>query len=232
MSKAERRSPGPVLAAPSSAPADAFRLLGAGLRIEPRDKETQNGKARRGQVVMVTSVGEAEGKSTVVANLAASFSEVGEKAYVLSCDLRGPGMSHTLGLGDPDRLVEEIQPPNGTSITVRRLVPESEHPRRPGQIIGSDATRAAIAEARAVADVVVLDTPPIGTTSDPALLLSQADAILLVAHAGKTTSDRAAAADEILRRLDAPVAGVVLNAVVKKARRYDAYRVARNEESA
>jgi Mrp family chromosome partitioning ATPase len=54
-------------------------------------------------------------------------------------------------------------------------------------------------------------------------LFPQVDAVLVVAHASRTSIDRADATDEMLRRLDAPVAGIVLNGVNRRSHHYGYY---------
>jgi Mrp family chromosome partitioning ATPase len=56
-----------------------------------------------------------------------------------------------------------------------------------------------------------MDTPAVLTASDAAHLISQADAVLMVARAGQTTVDEAERARELLKRLEAPVVGLALN---------------------
>jgi non-specific protein-tyrosine kinase len=73
----------------------------------------------------------------------------------------------------------------------------------------------ALEEARRFADIVLLDTPPILMVSDAANLISEADAVLLVARARKTTTETAKRTKELLRRLRVPAVGVALNAVTE-----------------
>jgi Mrp family chromosome partitioning ATPase len=223
MSRKELQSPGPVLGAPQSASADAFRLLRAGLR--------SNRVGGPPQVILVTSPGRNEGKTTVATNLAAAYSEVGEKAIILSCDLRDPEIDNQLGVEPSDRLADELRPPGGAPMTVRRFAVAGDKPERPAQILASKGMHQAIAEARRDADVVVIDTPSLLVTSDPALLFPEADAVLVVAHASKTSIDRADVADEMLRRLGAPVAGIVLNGVNKKSHHYGYYYAYRDPKA-
>ncbi|MGH2806421.1 MAG: P-loop NTPase [Actinomycetota bacterium] len=229
MSRKERRSPGPVIAAPQSAAADAFRLLRAGLRS---NLTTGGGRDGGPQVILVTSPGPDEGKTTVATNLAAAYSEAGERAMLLSCDLREPEIEEHLGVEPSGSLVDEIRPPLGTPMTLRRFSVNGDKPHRPARVLSSAEVKNAIQEARLTADVVVIDTSPLTVTSDPALLFPQVDAVLVVAHAGRTSIDRADVTDEMLRRLDAPVAGIVLNGVNHKSHHYGyyyAYRALKEE---
>jgi Mrp family chromosome partitioning ATPase len=233
MSRKELQAPGPVLGAPQSASADAFRLLRAGLRSNLPQRANGNGRLHDAgpKVILVTSPGRNEGKTTVATNLAAAYSEVGERAIILSCDLRDPEIDHQLGVEPSDRLADELRPPAGEPMTLRRFAVAGDKPERPAQILASKGMRQAIADARRDADVVVIDTPSLLVTSDPTLLFPEVDAVLVVAHASKTSIDRADVADEMLRRLDAPVAGIVLNGVNKKSHHYGYYYAYRDPKS-
>ena len=61
-----------------------------------------------------------------------------------------------------------------------------------------------------MADFVLIDAPPLLTTSDAADLARQAEAVLLVVRAGRTSVDAARRSVELLERLGIPVLGAVL----------------------
>jgi Mrp family chromosome partitioning ATPase len=71
--------------------------------------------------------------------------------------------------------------------------------------------RSVVKEARRLAHIVLIDTAPLLAEADAAHLLSDVDAVLVVAREGYTTVDLAERGSDILERLAAPVAGVVLN---------------------
>jgi Mrp family chromosome partitioning ATPase len=71
--------------------------------------------------------------------------------------------------------------------------------------------RRALDEARMNADVVLLDSPPLLTSSDATLLVPRADSVLLVARAGGTSVEQATRTSDLIKRLRAPATGVVIN---------------------
>jgi capsular exopolysaccharide synthesis family protein len=168
---------------------------------------------------LVTSPGPADGKTTVVANLAASFAMRGYRVVILSCDFRRPRIDMLLGVPNGSGLAEALQSPNGaklemkpTSLTGVRMIPSGAPPERPAELLGSEKMRSIIQDARANSDLVLIDSAPILTTSDPADLVQEVDAVLLVARAGRTTPEVGERTGILLKRLGAPVVGVVLNA--------------------
>jgi capsular exopolysaccharide synthesis family protein len=214
-------------ARPASPEADAFRLLGEsvirlpGLNGNGAGPAPGHPGAQRSPAILVTSPGPREGKSTVVANLAAALSEVGKRVMVLSCDFRSPGVHHMFGVGNPQGLADALR--NGgnadgilnghikeTSLRKVRVVTSGAPPSRPSGLLSSDAMRRALDEAREEADVVLLDTPALLTASDAAHLVDEVDAVLVVSRVGKTTTEQAQRAADLLTRLEAPVVGVAL----------------------
>jgi capsular exopolysaccharide synthesis family protein len=224
--RSERRKV--ISASRAGAPAaDAFRLLGAGITRLAADKEDadENGSgdaaARRSFVILVTSCGPGEGKTTVIANLAAIYAEVGKKVLVLSCDLRRPAIHGLFGVPNHPGLSDALMSMNGASVLDGRvlqtslanvsMVPSGKEGAAHAGLLGSDHMRRVLEESRARADVVLMDCAPILVSSEVAPLIADVDAVVLVAEAGKTSGVLAERAAELVNRLGAEVVGVVLN---------------------
>jgi capsular exopolysaccharide synthesis family protein len=212
---------------PSSPFATAFRLLATGLTGRlPADGAPESADQlvalQPPQTILVTSAAAGEGKTTVTANLAASFAEQGKKTLILSCDFRNPHIHRMFGVPNDRGLAEALKSQHDgrilvdghvkkTSIKEIRLVPSSTGPDNPGGLLGSDNMQQVLHEARENADVVLLDTPPILTGSEAAFLFPEVDAVLVVARVGTTTVELAERTSELLKRLGTPVIGVALN---------------------
>jgi capsular exopolysaccharide synthesis family protein len=215
-------------ARPKSPFADAFRLLATGLS----GRSAANGTRVRGsveeegaespQTILVTSPGTGEGKTTVTANLAASLAEQGKSVLVLSCDFRSPNIHRMFDVPNDKGLAEALRSHGDgrylvdghvkkTSISEIRVVPSSAGPDNPGGLLSSHNMQEVLEEARENADVVLLDTPPILTGSEAAVLFPKVDAVLIVARLGTTTVELAERTSELLTRLGTPVIGVALN---------------------
>lgn len=183
------------------------------LRFEPLPATSEGIK-----VILVTSPGVAEGKSTTVANLAASFAEADRSVVVIDCDLRRPSLDRLLdvdtrlGLSDvlvnkgtSYRLTDVARP---TSIPGVRLVSSGTPAPNPARLLTE--AREVLLRCRGAADVVIVDTPAALVMNDAAELVPAADAVVVVVRAGKTTTDAAGLMAELLARLGAPVFGVAL----------------------
>jgi capsular exopolysaccharide synthesis family protein len=231
---------------PRSRTADAFRVVSAMLSLTrsgngngaggngfdgtwpPAMQGSVSGLREPPRTILVTSPGPEDGTTTIVANLAATFGARGSHTLVLSCDLRRPRIHQLLGATNAHGLAEAMGrraaddgPSNlpfaMTCVENVDLVPSGQPPADPGELLGSKRMRAALQAARHRSDVVLIDTAPILTTSDAVPLVTQVDAVLIVARYGRTTIETARSTTELLRRLGAPVVGVILNAAAEIA---------------
>jgi Mrp family chromosome partitioning ATPase len=78
-------------------------------------------------------------------------------------------------------------------------------------------------ELRAEYDTVIFDSPPTLAVTDAAVLGASSDAVILVLRAGETEEAAAQSALEQLRRVQARVAGAVLNGVERNGDRHYYY---------
>jgi capsular exopolysaccharide synthesis family protein len=170
-----------------------------------------------GRLVVVTSPGPGEGKTAAAVNLAAAFAEAGKSTLVVGADLRRPGLGAYLGVSESPGITDVLQrdpgsdPPRvvrSTSIPGLLVLPCGSPVENPAGLLSRE--RDLILQCRSVADVVVVDTPPLLVANDAVEFLLAADAIILVGRCGLTTRESAQRAAELLRRLKAPVVGVAL----------------------
>ena len=223
-----------VVEHPHSAASEALRLLGAGLVPGHASASMNGGRRREGRrderrskVVLVTSAAPGEGKTTLVANLAVVLGETGKRVLVLSCDFRRPTIHELLEVPNLHGLADVLREPtsphvlDGCVLDTRfdgvSVAPSGASFDRPGEILGSDAMPRALREARARADVILVDTAPILAASDAAHLIPGADEVLVVARAGVVTTSLAHRTREVLERLQSPQIGVVLNGAQETA---------------
>ena len=216
---------------------DAFRFLTAALSlssaVRPSELQSEAGVDRAmeplssgisdnpPQVILVTSSAPSEGKTTVVANLAAAFAELGQRVLIFSCDFQRPAVHKFFDLDNETGLADGLTAENGgpflngfvrgTPVRNVRLIASGPHPHNPRELLNSSEMQRTLAEARGNADIILIDTAPLLAAGEATLLFPDIDGVLLVSRAGKTTPDAAGRARDVLRRLDAPMLGVVLN---------------------
>ncbi|MGH9284160.1 MAG: hypothetical protein ACRD0M_00590, partial [Acidimicrobiales bacterium] len=222
-----RRAEVVAVVEPGSVVAEAYRMVRTAVLVMGRASNlngasngathTRSGGPSRPQVIVVTSPGPAEAKTTSVANLAACLGETGLSVLVLAGDLYSSRLEHVLGAGGGSGLRGVLRERGGsvrlqdatrpTAIPNVRVVPSGA---RDGAVEALTFDPAVIDEARTLADIVLVDTSPLLTMSDASELVPSADALLVVARAGQTRAEAAARAAELLERLGARTLGVVL----------------------
>ena len=216
---------------PASGLAEGYRALRAWLLLMPRKVLDDGGAARRRngddprldpgrepQVILVTSPGPGDGKSTTVANLAVAFAETNRRVLVLGCDFRRPAVHRYFGAPASPGLSELMEGKTelGTLKDVVRLTAMPLvriAPQGSGLLNLGDVAQAApilVEEARALADIVLIDTTPLLAATDVLEFVPSADAVVLVCRAGRTTAEAATRARDMLDRLGAHVVGVAL----------------------
>jgi capsular exopolysaccharide synthesis family protein len=211
---------------PRSQHAEAFRLLASSI-VQGSISLGSNGSGRdarrppaRGRILLVTSAGPGEGKSSVVANLGVSLAETGQRVMILSCDLRRPTLHEMFEVPNLEGLSDALRHPgaqhvlDGCVLNTRfdgvSIVTSGTAAERPGELLSSERMRVALRDARSMSDFVLIDTAPILTASDGAHLIPHVDAVLVVARAGVVTSALAHRVREVLERLQSPPVGVAL----------------------
>ena len=182
-------------------------------------------------VVLVTSAGPSEGKTTTVANLAASFAEAGRSVLVLSCDFRRPTIHEHLGVrqawGITDVLDGGPMAPGladvvkDSTIPGVRIATNGSPLENFGEV--SAAGRALVGAARRLADIVIIDTAPVLVAHEATELIPAADTVVIVCRSGQTSKEDAARVREHLTRLSASVAGVVLIGAPESETGYSTY---------
>lgn len=189
-----------------------------------------NAEERALQAIVVTSPGPSEGKSTTAANLAITLAQQGTRVLLVDADLRRPLVHRAFSLvqepGLTDVLVgaaelrEAIRP---NVVPKLDVLPAGALPPNPSELLGSAAMHRLLTQLRGQYSTIVFDTPPTLAVTDATVLGAAADAVILVLRAGETEEVAAQRALEQLRRVQARVAGTVLNGVEKDRDRYYNY---------
>ena len=199
-----------TLTDPRSPVSEAYRTLRTNLMFYSLDEPLRS--------LVVTSPAAHEGKSTVVANLAVTLAQGGNRTILVDCDLRKPGQHTLWGLPNDRGLTtmlldsEAMQHPVLQSVGVDNLqvLTSGPLPPNPADVIGSRRMDDVIAALKAKADYVLFDSPPVLAVTDAALLGHKVDGIVLVLRAGSSRRDHAARAKEELERVKVPIVGTVL----------------------
>lgn len=174
------------------------------------------------KVVIVTSVSENEGKSTVAANLAISLADRDKKVILIDGDLRRPSQFLILGL-QPDEKSElgEFLKGGGKMQNLMRRTDVKRVFFMGGRncyssstdILQSERTKELIDACRKLVDYVVIDTPPVGIVADAEIYARYADEVCLVVRQNFILAEDINDALDCFRDAGCRVLGVVLNRV-------------------
>ncbi len=220
-----------IRSAPDDPTSEAYRTLRTNVTFVSAEHRTL-------QLICVTSPGPAEGKSTTAANLAITLAQQGARTLLVDADLRRPLVHKVFNLvqepGLTDVLVgsaalrEAVRP---NVIANLDVLPGGALPPNPSELLGSEAMHRLLEQLRAQYASVIFDTPPALAVTDATVLGASADAVILVLRVGETEEAAAQRAVEMFRRVQARVAGTVLNGVEKQRDRYYQYYYGRGEPS-
>jgi Mrp family chromosome partitioning ATPase len=170
------------------------------------------------QVVMVASASDESTRPQVAANLAATYAEAGERVVVIGTGKLGAGpisgQGRTLtGEIRPEDVEVRLEPSwvdRVLRLNLRHFIENS------GQLV---TRMPAVLEAtRPLADVIIVEAPAMLAVHHVEALARSVDVVLVVGECGTTTFDQAHRSGDLLRRMEAPVLGVVLTNVRLKPR--------------
>jgi capsular exopolysaccharide synthesis family protein len=175
-------------------------------------------QAKLPKSVLVTSALPGEGKSTLALALAMVHAEQGKRTLLIDADLRQPTIERLVRL-DPDAGVGAALAEKSHWRTAVRVV--SAHPNL--FVLGSGqplplalarigpGMRAILDQATKEFDLVVLDSPPLLGCAETLELAAASDVTLLAVRSGQTPMKALGDTVETLRRVNVPIAGIVLN---------------------
>lgn len=198
-------------ASPNSSATEAYRTLRTSLQFLTVSAPVRS--------LQVTSPSAAEGKTTTVANLAVTAARSGRRVIVACCDLRRPRVHEFFGLGNEIGLTsvllgqallsDALQSVEGEpNVTVLASGPP---PPNPDELLSLPRTAEVLEWLREHCDLLIVDSPPVLPVTDALIVSGLVDASLIVCTVGSTTKHRLRRAVELLRQVDAPVVGAVLN---------------------
>lgn len=212
-----------ALAEPRSQVAEAFRSLRTNLQFTSVDRPLRT--------LLITSPTPAEGKSTVAVNLGVVMAQSGLRVALVDADLRRPRIHKLLGLPNQQGISNLfVQNPINLDGTLQKAAIQDlwaltagDLPPNPAELLASEKIVEIMEKVQEIADVLVIDSPPVTAVTDSALLAPRVDGVLLVLKPGVTQMAAARQAVEQLQRLGSRLLGVVLNEVDLKRSRYYHY---------
>ena len=189
---------------------ESYRSLRSNLQFASPDKPIQT--------MIITSPNPSEGKTITTANLGIVFALLGKKVIIVDTDLRKPkqhilfGIDRSPGLTNclvEDLSIEEVTYPTG--IENLSLIPSGKMPPNPAEILSTQKMNEIIEKIHAISDLVLFDSPPLVAVTDPMILASKLENILLVVKHRGTNREVALNMVEQLKKAKVNIVGVVMN---------------------
>jgi receptor protein-tyrosine kinase len=142
-----------------------------------------------------------------------------KRTLLVDCDLRKPVVHKLFGLRNVQGIVNVLVGEHSLSevwqepLQGLKVVTTGPIPPNPAELLGSRRFAEFLASIRKDFDYVLIDAPPVQLVSDPAILASQGDGVLLVIDAQETRKGAVRQAMRSLEAVGAVVLGTVMNNV-------------------
>ena len=199
---------------PKSIISEDIRTIRTNLMFTSSDEESQ--------VILVTSSIPGEGKSFISSNLATAFAQTDETTLLIDCDLRlgrihkifgvsnDKGFSNLLASQSVVNCADFIKK---TPIPNLYVIPRGTVPPNPSELLNSTNTKRVINFLRENFSRIIFDGVPINGLPDSLIMALLVDRVVLVTAVGYTKIDELMEAKKALEKIDANIAGVVVNRV-------------------
>nr|WP_309098421.1 CpsD/CapB family tyrosine-protein kinase [Fredinandcohnia onubensis] len=207
---------------PKSPISEQYRTIRTNIEFSTVDEDMR--------LIMVTSSGPGEGKSTTTNNIAVVFAQQGKKVLLVDSDLRKPTAHYSFRVDNHTGLTNVLTKQEKLEHAIREtdqenlyLLPSGPIPPNPAEMLGSKAMDQFLNDVKDSFDVVVFDTPPVLAVTDGQVLANKVDGVVLVVSSGKTETEAALKAKETLMNSKAKLLGVVLNNIKRTESQYYYY---------
>ena len=173
-----------------------------------------------GKVIVVTSIAENEGKSTVAANLALTLARNPAKVLLVDCDLRRPSQHLIFEKNvDEHRTLPDLLSHECTWKDVIHYDKEKgiyilfsgKSYDNSTEIVSSEEMSNALKIFRKDFDYIILDSPPMSLMADAEVLADRADMSVMVVRYGMVQAQDINDAIDTLSNCDCRMTGCILN---------------------
>ena len=174
------------------------------------------------KVISLTSCTPNEGKSSVSFQLALSMAEDGKKVLFVDADIRKSVLvgRHKIGAKKAKGLthymsgqckLEEVL--CKTNVENLHVILTGPVPPNPSELLGGKYFKELLATQREKYDFIIVDTPPLGSVIDSAIVSRQCDGVIMVIASDEISYKFATKIKEQLENANCRILGVVLNKV-------------------
>jgi capsular exopolysaccharide synthesis family protein len=202
---------------PNSVESEAFRGVRTALYF--------NTHVSGHKVVQVTSPNVSDGKSTLTANMAVAIAQSGKHVLLIDADLRRPKQNELFGISNENGLADVIAGDREFADCIQSgivdkldVLPSGPPPPNPADLLISPRFEELVEMVREKYDFVLIDTPALLAVTDPCVVASCVDGVLLTIRVTKNGRPQVEHATELLSTLNTDILGVVVNAKDRNSR--------------
>ncbi len=193
-----------------SAATEAYRMLRTSVLLSTASHPPKT--------LLITSGQPGDGKSTTALNLAIAFTQLDQRVIVIDCDMRKPRIHKLANIKRGEGLSTYLTSGGNWQDFVRPtgvpnlyVIPCGHIPPNPSELISSEKMKELLATLVEHYDHVIVDSPPLVTVTDPVILSTLVDGVIVVAKSGVSKSEVLRRACHELTTVQTKVLGVVLN---------------------
>lgn len=201
-----------VISEPGSPIAEDFRRVRTNLSFIAPVSETSC------RLIVVTSTGESEGKTTVSCNIAAALAENGAKVLLIDADLRHPSVAKKLNIDGDAGLTHVLSGQASVRDVVQRfwkpnlhVMPAGPKPPNASTLLNSPIMSELLMNALQQYDYVLIDTAPMVVANDAVIFVRKGGSLVMVSRRNQTRKRDLREISDELDTLDMQVSGIVLN---------------------
>ncbi|NIA12782.1 MAG: polysaccharide biosynthesis tyrosine autokinase [Nitrospiraceae bacterium] len=182
------------------------------------------------QTIMVTSAVPGEGKTTTAVNMAVTMADCGIRVLLVDTDLRRPNVHRVLKMERGPGLADVLRGEADLPAVIRRtrvenlwIISSGRVPPNPSELMGSERMAKLMEQLGGDFDLVVCDAPSILVVTDPVLLSTHVDTVVIVISVRNARRETIQRAHKLLQAAQVSIAGIVLNGLEATRRHYYYY---------
>lgn len=199
-----------VLKDASSLISESFKSLRTSVFLSSADKPPAS--------ILITSMIPGEGKSSIAVCLAASIAKTGKRILLIDADMRRPVQHKNLNVDNNSGLssllagaIEKEDSIKSDIIENMDLITAGPIPPNPSELLNSKKMKDMLGLFSNSYDMIIIDSPPLASVTDPVIVSQNVDGVIIVTWAGKTTYEILGKGLKKLTEVNAPLTGLVLN---------------------